>query len=230
MYYSTLHAFYKGKEWQDFKTSLILERTSDDGLVYCEHCGRPMVMRGDIIPHHCKTFLTLDNVNDTSISLNPDNIQLVHFKCHNEIHDRFGSWTRHIYLVYGCPLAGKTSFVNERAGVHDLIVDMDKIYSCISSNPDYIKSKRLSDNAFAVRDCLLQEIKRRHGKWVNAFIVGGYPFRGERERLCVEYGAEEVFVECDKETALARLASASDERDKAEWTKYIETWFMRYQQ
>lgn len=229
MYYSTLHAFYKGKEWQDFKTALIFDRTADDGLVYCEHCGKPMVQKGDIIPHHSQTFLTLDNVNDASVSLNPDNIQLVHFKCHNEIHNRFGVWTRHIYLVYGCPLSGKSSFVNERAGFHDLIIDIDKIYACVTNNPEYKKSQRIADNVFAVRDCLLQEIKRRHGKWVNAFIIGGYPFRGERERLCVEYGAEEIFIECDKETALQRLASVQDGRDKAEWGKYIETWFARYQ-
>lgn len=227
-YYSTLHAFYKSKEWLDFKTMLILERTADDGLVYCEHCGKPMVSRGDIIPHHFRTFLTIDNVNDANISLNPDNIQLVHFKCHNEIHDRFGAWTRHIYLVYGCPLSGKSSFVQERAGFHDLIIDMDKIYACISNNPMFIKSGRIADNAFSVRDCLLQDIKMRRGKWVNAFIVGGYPLKAERERLCTEYGAEEIFIECDMETALSRLDGVQDGRDKTEWKKYIDTWFSRH--
>lgn len=230
MYYSTLHSFYKSKEWLEFKASLILERAADDGLVYCEHCRKPIVRKGDIIPHHCNTFLTIDNVNDTNISLNPSNIQLVHFKCHNEIHNRFGTWTRHVYLVYGCPLSGKSTFVNERAGSHDLIIDIDKIYACISNNPMHDKSGRLADNAFAVRDCLLQEVKRKHGKWTNAFIIGGYPYRGERERLCTEYGAEEIYIECDEDTALDRLENMSDGRDKTEWRKHISTWFSRYQE
>lgn len=227
-YYNTLSAFYKGKEFADLKDLLIEERRAADGFVYCEHCGKPMLKKYDTIPHHCKIFLTLDNVNDASIALNPDNIQLVHFRCHNEIHNRFGAWTRHIYLVYGCPLSGKTTFVKERAGTHDLIIDIDKIYACITNNPPYIKSNRLYDNMKAVQDALLDSVKFKRGKWINAFIIGGYPFKGERERITTEYGAEEIFIECDKETALSRLASVNDGRDASEWTKYINTWFDRY--
>lgn len=227
-YFNTLSAFYKSKEFSDLKDVLIEERRAADGFVYCEHCGKPMLKKYDTIPHHCKTFLTLDNVNDANISLNPDNIQLVHFNCHNEIHNRFGAWTRHIYLVYGCPLSGKTTFVKERAGTHDLIIDIDRIYACITNNPPYIKSNRLYENMKAVQDALLDSIKFKRGKWINAFIIGGYPFKGERERVMTEYGAEEIFIECDKETALSRLASTSDGRDVNEWNKYINTWFDRY--
>ena len=230
VYYNTLSAFYTGDEWLKFKDNLIAQRMRADGFVYCEHCGGRMTSKSDIIPHHYKTFLTLDNVNDTFISLNPDNIQLVHFRCHNAIHDRFGKWTRHIYLVYGCPLAGKKTFVQERAGTHDIIVDIDKIYACISNNPQYTKSLRIYDNMKAVHDAILDTIKYKRGKWVNAFIIGGYPFKGERERFCTEYGAESIFIECDKETALSRLASVPNGRDIAEYTGHINKWFSRYQE
>lgn len=226
-YYNTLSAFYTGKEWQDFRQVIIAERMREDGYVYDEITGKPIVKAYDIILHHIVP-LTLDNVNDASISLNPDNIQIVSFKTHNEIHERFGSWTRHVYLVYGCPLAGKKTYVAERAGIHDLIIDIDKIYSCISNNPPYIKSNRLFDNMRAVQEALLDSVKCKRGKWINAFIVGGYPFKGERERLCAEYGAESIFIECDKETALQRLASCQDGRDVREWTKYIDTWYSRF--
>ena len=227
-YFNTLTEFYKSKEFYDFKTVLIADRTAADGFVYCEYCGKPMINRRDIIAHHSKTFLTLDNVNDCNITLNPDNIQLVHFRCHNAIHDRFGSYTRHTYLVYGCPLAGKKTYVKERAGIHDLIIDIDRIYSCISNNPPYVKSGRIADNVFAVRDLLLEQVKYKRGKFVNAWIIGGYPFKGERERIAAEIGAEEIFIECDKETALIRLASVQDGRDVKAYTKYIEDWFSRY--
>ena len=226
-YYNTLTAFYTGKEWAEFRQALIAERTRPDGFVYDEITGKPIVMAGDIILHHIIP-LTLDNVNDANISLNPENIQIVSFKTHNEIHERFGSWTRHVYLVYGCPLSGKTSFVKERAGLHDLVIDIDAIYAAISNNPPYIKSNRLYENMKAVHDCLLDTVKYKRGKWVNAFIIGGYPFKGERERFCTEYGAEAIFIECDKETALQRLASVQDGREIKEWSKYIEQWHERY--
>ena len=227
-YYNTLSAFYTSKEWADFRQVIIAERADADGFVYDEITGKRIVKAYDIILHH-KIPLTLDNVNDTSISLNPDNIQIVSFKTHNEIHERFGTWTRHIYLVYGCPLSGKSTFVKDRAGIHDLIVDIDSIYACISNNPLYIKSNRLYDNVRAVQDALLDSIKYKRGKWINAFIISGMPFAGERERFCIEYGAEPIFIECDKDTALSRLGAVQDGRDINEWSGYIDKWFMKYQ-
>lgn len=227
--YNTLSEFYRSKEWQDFRKYLIAERTAEDGFVYDEVTGKPIVKAYDIILHH-KIELTMDNVNDARVSLNPDNIQIVSFRTHNEIHNRFGSWTRHIYLVYGSPFAGKKTYVKERAGIHDLIVDIDKIYACISNNPFFYKSGRLYDNMRTVYEAILGDIKRRNGKWINAFIIGGFPFKGERERVCAEYRAEPIYIDCTKEEAYARLQAARDGRDEAEWSKYIDTWFERYQE
>ena len=225
--FHTLADFYRSKEWKEFRQVIIAQRTKADGFVYDEITGKPIVKAYDIILHH-KIELTLDNVNDTNISLNPDNILVVSFRTHNEIHNRFGSWTRHTYLVYGCPLAGKSSYVKERAGIHDLIIDVDKIYACISNNPLYIKSGRLYDCKEAVEQALFDCIKYKRGKYINAWIIGGYPFKGVRERLAAEYGAEEILIDCTKEEALSRLATVQDGRDIKEWEKYINTWFDRY--
>lgn len=227
--FNTLSEFYRSKEWTDFRAWLIAERTAADGFVYDEITGRPIVKAYDIILHH-KIELTLANVNDANITLNPDNIQIVSFKTHNEIHNRFGRWTRHIYLVYGCPLAGKKTYVKERAGIHDLIIDIDKIYACISNNPSYIKSGRLYDNMRSVYEALLGDVKRKNGKWINAFIIGGFPFKGERERTAAEYGAECIYIDCTQDEAYSRLQAVQDGRDRVEWQKYIDTWFTRYQE
>lgn len=227
-YYNTLSDFYRSKEWEDFRLYLIAERTAADGFVYDEITGKRIVKAYDIILHH-KIELTLDNVNDVNITLNPDNIQIVSFKTHNEIHNRFGRWTRHVYIVYGCPLAGKSSYVRERAGIHDLIIDIDAIYACISNNPLYIKSERLYDNMRSVYNALLDDVKYKRGKWVNAFIIGGFPFKGERERTATEYGAECIYIDCTQEEAHARLQVAQDGRDLKEWGRHINTWFTRYQ-
>ena len=226
-YYYTLSEFYRSKEWADFRQYLIAERTAADGFVYDEITGKPIVKAYDIILHH-KIELTLENVNDANITLNPENIQIVSFKTHNEIHNRFGSWTRHVYLVYGSPLSGKSTYVKERAGIHDLVIDVDKIYACISNNPLYIKSGRLYDCKGAVEQALFDCIKYKRGKWINAFIVQTLPFAGERERLAREYGAELIHIDTDKETCLMRLENCNDGRDKAEWQKYINTYWERY--
>ena len=93
--------FYNSDEFNSLKEYLTNERKNpDDGMVYCEHCGRPIVKKYDMVAHH-KKELTDQNINDYMISLNPELIVLVHFKCHNEIHRRFGKegYRRHISFM-----------------------------------------------------------------------------------------------------------------------------------
>lgn len=222
-----LSTFYRCKEWRRLLESLKLERVNDEGQVICEYCGKPIVRAYDIIGHH-KVELTEDNVNDVTISLNPDNVELVHHKCHNYIHNKLGYGVREVYLVYGAPLSGKSTWVRDNMSEGDLIIDMDNIWQCVSGCDRYIKPNRLKSIAFRIRDSLLDSVRYRFGKWNNAYIIGGYPLISERERLCNELGAREVFIDISKEECLQRLEVCEDGRDKAEWTRYIEEWFERY--
>ena len=210
-----------------FRQAVIHDRLTPDGLTICEHCGKPIVRAYDIILHHVEE-LTEDNVNDVSISLNPDNIKLVHHKCHNIIHNKLGYKERGIYLVYGPPLAGKTSYVRDVRQLGDLIIDMDNIWACVSGCDRYVKPRRLNAVVFSVRDTLLDAVRYRRGKWNNAYIIGGYPLISERERLCKEVGAREVFIECDKEECIKRLYQCDDGRNIEEWEEFINSWFDKY--
>ena len=221
----TLDNFYQSKEWANFRRIVIAERTKD-GLIYDEVTGKPILKRYDMILHH-KEPLTEDNVNDVSISLNPDNIMIVSHKTHNKIHDKLGYKRREIYIVYGSPLSGKTTWVKENMSEGDLLIDMDNIWECISGQKRFIKPPRLNAVAFMVRDQLIDAVKHRLGKWQNAYIIGGYPLISERERMVKELGARLIYIEADKNECLSRL-EACDDRDKSEWKKYIDTWWTRY--
>ncbi|MCC0638373.1 HNH endonuclease [Clostridioides sp. ES-S-0001-02] len=217
--------FYKSKEWKKLIETLKLERVADDGILYCEHCHKHIVKAYDCIAHH-KLELNSNNINDFNISLNPNNIILVHHKCHNEIHNRFGSSTfKKVYMVYGSPCSGKTSYVKEVAGKNDLILDIDNIWQCISANDRYIKPNTLKTNVFNIRDLILDMIKCRTGKWNNAYVVGGYPLKMERERLEKMIGCEFIFINTSKEECLLRAANRPEE-----YKKYITDWFERYQE
>lgn len=74
----TLHNFYKSKVWLLARTIKI---NATQGK--CERCGGI----GEEVHH--KIRLKVDNVDDASISLNQDNLELLCKKCHNEEHNRF---------------------------------------------------------------------------------------------------------------------------------------------
>ena len=225
--------FYRSKEWEAFIRILAAERVNDDGLILCQHCGRPIIWKYDRIAHHVE-HLTLGNVNDANVALNPVNVVFVHHRCHNEIHERFGFGKpnirriKKVYVVHGSPCSGKTTFAHENAGAGDLILDMDAIWQCISatsgSDGHYVRDERLRANAFRVRDCMLDMIKTRFGDWNNAYIIGGYPMIAERERMCTIYGAEMIHVDTPRDVCELR----AKERPK-EWAGFIEDYWYRYQ-
>lgn len=223
-----LQAFYKSRRWENFVQGLRLERVDANGFVICEHCGKPIVKAYDCIGHHIEE-LTENNVDDAMISLNPDNVKLVHFRCHNEIHKRFGYAERLIqivYLVYGAPCSGKTTWVNEVAENNDLILDIDRLWNAVRAEKcgQYDKPNAIKSNVFALRDCLLDTIRVRRGKWRNAYIIGGYPLQGERERLADSVGADKIiFVDTPKEVCLERAKLKADA-----WTDYVNDWFTKY--
>ena len=222
----SLYNFYRSKQWENLLRVLRNERIDSQGNIICAHCGKPIVKKYDCIGHHV-IELTEENYTDYNISLNPENIQLLHHKCHNLIHNKLFSGHRQVFIVYGSPLSGKSSWVAENMAEGDLIVDMDNIWQCISGCERYVKPNRLKSVVFSVRDNLLESVKYRRGKWLNAYIIGGYPYQAERERLMDMLGAREVFIDTDKDTCLQRLTECQD-RDVTEWTKYISDWWLQY--
>ena len=223
----SLSDFYKSKEWVNFVNCLKLSRLNEYGQLICEHCGKPIVKKYDCIGHHV-IELTMSNVFDSKIALNPANVQLVHHSCHNKIHHKLGRIEQCVWIVYGSPLSGKTTYVNEIRQDGDLIIDIDNIWQAVSGCERYVKPNRLKAIVFQIRDTLIDSVKHRYGKWENAYIIGGYPLIGERERLLKSLGGREVLIDTPKEICISRLENCTDSRNKNEWKIYIDDWFRLY--
>lgn len=210
------HAFYCSGAWRSLSYNIKVERGGK-----CERCGFTAVTKEDwskLIGHH-KIELTDDNIDDPSISLNPGNIEIICLDCHNKEHRRFGG-RHHVYIVWGSPLSGKTTAVKEMMRYGDIVLDMDAIWMAITMQPKYVKPNNIRFNVFALRDALLDQIKTRYGQWYDAFIIGGYPDKSERERLSEMLGAELIYCESTKDECLSRCVDRP-----AEWRDYIEKWW-----
>lgn len=232
--------FYKSKKWEAFRRLIINERTEADGYVRCAVCGKPILKPYDLILHHTKE-LTDENFNDVTVSLNPDNVQCVHFKCHNEIHERFGHnktggvglsdhgyVQKKVFIVYGAPCSGKTTWVRANATADDLIVDLDSIWQMIGISERYDKPASLRSTVFSVRDHLYDLIKYRSGKWHNAYIITGGALKGDRDRLAVRVGADDlIFIDTSMRECIARAAERG--KNVEDWFNYINDWFTCFQ-
>lgn len=225
--FTGLTEFYKSQEWKRFREIIIAERTQEDGFVYDEYTGQPIVKAYDIILHH-KEPLTIANVNNPAVSLNGDNIMLVSHASHNEIHNRFGLYIpQKVIIVHGAPLSGKTSFVLSNKTDRDIVVDMDRLWSAITLEPLYVKNNYLKSVIFEARNSLIEQIRMRRGQWQTAWVIGSYPRSGERERLADRLGAELLHIDTSQAECMERLYKAGD-RDTALWENYIAEYFKSF--
>ena len=70
--------FYNSKRWKMIRNSFI---ASKFGI--CERCGKPNAKQ----VHH-KNYLTEDNINDPSISIDFNNLELLCDTCHQNEHHK----------------------------------------------------------------------------------------------------------------------------------------------
>lgn len=223
-----IHAFYCRKDYLDLAQAC---KIKSGGV--CAKCGGVFDI-SELRPHH-KVELTLDNIDDVNVTLNPDNIEVLCHDCHNAVHKRFGYavGAKHVYLVYGSPCSGKTTYVNSVATRNDLIVDLDKIHRAICICGLYDKPDATKRVAFNVRDYLLDEVRTAtpRRKWQDAYIIGTYPDRIDRDVFVQDYGAELVHIDTPKEACVKRAfqdIERSSIRDavigwiNAYWERYRE--------
>jgi hypothetical protein len=222
--HAIIKAFYSSQSWTTLRLNLINERGNR-----CERCKEIIPRSRDIIGHHIEE-ITPETVNDYTISLNPDNIEIICFDCHNKEHKRFGYENeRRVFLVYGPPMSGKAAYVKENMSRGDLVVDMDQLYSAVSYLPYYDKPDNLFANVIGIHNHLIDMIMTRLGKWNDAWIIGGYADKYKRNRIVKELGAELIFFDVSKDECIRRLALDEDRKFRqTEWKEYINKWFSSY--
>lgn len=223
----TYESFYKTDEWRNLLQQLKLERQNEEGLLICPVCGKPLLDK--IIGHH-KKELTKENYLDYDISLNPDNIILIHQDCHNFIHKRWGYQKKGVWLIFGSPCSGKSTYVKNIISRNDIVVDMDNIWYMVNpSNGYYEKPDTLKSFVFSIRNNLYDLVKYRQGKWTNCYVIAGVPSAMERQRLIQQLGIDEVHLcEATESECVERLHEQPSGRDIKSWEGYIHKWFSEY--
>lgn len=218
-----LQRFYGSKRWRDLRDLLVIQRHA-----CCDRCGKDFSDNTSYLVAHHKEHLTDENLMDLNVALNPDNIEIVCQKCHAHYHPDRGYLKRHkqVFIIYGAPLSGKTSYVAQNVEHGDLVVDLDRIRSALSFMPTYTTPAPLVTTTFSIRDFLYDQIRIRAGDWTTAWVIAGLPRKAERERLAARLGASCILIEATREECHKRLLDSDDR--PLEWAEYIDKWFRDY--
>lgn len=168
----TLQEFYISKRWRQVRAQAIERATNERGFVVDEITGQEIFKKNDIIVHHV-IELTEDNVNDVSISLNLNNLKVVSFQTHNELHGRFKpNAPKRVIWIWGRPFSDKLSFVEQNKKLDDIILNIELLREAITKTK--FNNKNTNPVIFALRDTLFDCIYTRLGRWATAWIVSDY--------------------------------------------------------
>lgn len=76
-----------------------------------------------------------------------------------------------VYLIYGPPCSGKSTYINERMERGDLVCDVDLIYQAISGQDPHDADLHVHETALQLKENLLDIIRDRDGGWHDAYVV-----------------------------------------------------------
>lgn len=241
--------FYRSKQWRQVRDYCLMR-----DRYLCQKCGRPAEE-----VHH-KKHLTPENIMDVSVSLNPDNLVSLCRDCHFEVHrqdiaarvaksnrrrakryilredgtyfdDSGVLCMRKIYLVYGSPRSGKTTYVSEHMEDGDCVIDLDAILSALQLKDIRRKDNNLLPLAISVRDYLFAELEKRSRSYdcKNVWIIGGFPLRKERIDICTRLGAEPVYINTPQKECENRALCTNAYGDAEYSVDVVRRWWNRFQ-
>lgn len=76
-----------------------------------------------------------------------------------------------VYLVYGAPCSGKTTYVREHFHTGDIVCDVDRLYAALCFNEEHQSELYALETASKLQESLLDIIKNRKGNWKNAWVI-----------------------------------------------------------
>lgn len=190
-----LASFYSSEAWAKARHLARVTNIEKHGELTCELCGKPILISRDCVIHH-KIPVTDENMNDVNITLNPDNLMVLDWRCHERIHERGWVGLKKIYLIVGDTKQG-LELAHKARKKGDLIVDTDSLWRAFTGldTPDKEQEKRLLDDVMRTRNFLIDRLVMRAGDWKVAWITFDPRFTGEKERLQKKLGAELIELE-----------------------------------
>lgn len=239
-------SFYNSKAWQKCRAAYIAERITIDGGM-CEKCHE---QPGEEL-HHIK-YITLNNITDSNITLNPDNLMWLckdcHFKEHREAMFKQylkkkrilvdGMWfddegmphEQKVKIVYGSPASGKSTYVRKHKDEYDMVVDVGEILETIGMCDKSNTSNNLLNIATGVREYLYTQIENKNVDCKTVWVIASLPNKKERTELAERLGAELIFIPASYETCIKQAEQDTKRRNKELQRIIIEKWFENYQE
>jgi len=134
-----------------------------------------------------------------------------------------------VYIVWGSPASGKTTYVKNHMEVGDLVVDLDLIKQSLSTREKTGADDNLLSVALSVREHLYDLIRIRDVNSNNIWVIAGLPYKEDREELKYKLDATDlIHIEATQKECNERALGDGDRKDKDRQFELIDKWFDQF--
>lgn len=126
-----------------------------------------------------------------------------------------------VYLIYGSPCSGKSTYIKEHIQRGDLVCDVDLIYGAITNSIPHDAELYTHEVACELDSVLKDIIRDRKGKWKNAYVVSLANTEENLQKAKDRINADEcIFIDTPYEVCMER---AKERPFYFQWL--IQEWF-----
>lgn len=126
-----------------------------------------------------------------------------------------------VFLIYGSPCSGKSTYIKERKRDGDIVCDVDRLYSAISFNEEHQTELYAQEVASELYKEMLNIIRDRKGNWKNAYVVSLANTKEQVQKAKDQINADEcIFIDTPYEVCMER---AKERPFYFQWI--IQEWF-----
>ena len=130
-----------------------------------------------------------------------------------------------VIVVCGPPAAGKSTYVNARKAIGDMVWDHDAIMMTLTGLDSHERSDRASrllHYVMVMRDAFFEEV-RNSKRAARVWIIQSCPTEEERQMWRDKFDAKIVLLDTDEEVCAERVK----ERGPG-WDEPLRAWFRRF--
>lgn len=133
-------------------------------------------------------------------------------------------------LVCGAPGAGKSTYVEQRRGPRDMVLDLDVIIAKLSGLPLYNAAPSWRDAALRWRNGRLSLLGYVSSRWPLAWLIVSEPRDHWRQWWVDKMGARVVVLEAPAATCVERIVHDSRRNDsaRARALEGVHWWWLHY--
>lgn len=110
-----------------------------------------------------------------------------------------------VFIVYGSPCSGKSTFIAEHMTGNDIVCDVDLLYLAISNHNAHDADLHTHEVALQLKERLLDIIRDREGGWSDAYVVSTANTKEKLQAFKERINADEcIFIDTPYEICMER--------------------------